>query len=392
MRRELFHFLESGQTPHRNAKAFEHFLSTIIIVNLVAVTLETVTPIYARFAGVFFLIEAVTVIVFSMEYFARLWVCVEHIQFEGLPAWRARLHYAFMPLPLIDLIAILPFYAAMIGEMDLRIFVILRLFRFLKLLRYSPALDSLFQVFVQEKRALLGVLVLITGLLLLSSTVMYHVEQEAQPDAFGSIPHAMWWALATLTTVGYGDVTPVTDMGKFIGGLIMILGIGVMALPIGIIATGFANEIHRRDMVVTWGMIAKVPLFANLNARELTAITRRMQSRVISGGQLILREGDPAEGMFFILSGEVEITSKALHQSFILQTGDYFGEVGLIRRSNNLASVRAVTETSVAVLVEEDFENLMQSNKEFRHDVLKMARERILLHEGEEDAELERFL
>ena len=163
--------------------------------------------------------------------------------------------------------------------MDLRVLRVLRLFRLLKLVRYSPALQTLGRVLADEYRALLGALLVILVLLLFASTAMYFLERGAQPDKFGSIPAAAWWALATLTTVGYGDIVPVTPLGKLLGGVVMLLGVGMIALPVAIIATGFSQESSRHQFVVTWSMVARVPLFATMDESEIAEITKLLYTR-----------------------------------------------------------------------------------------------------------------
>jgi voltage-gated potassium channel len=180
---------------------------------------------------------------------------------------------------IIDLLAILPWYIHDILPFDLRALRLLRLFRLLKLVRYSPALETLKRVVAHEWRALLGALLLILMLLMASSTVMYFLERSAQPQQFGSIPASAWWALETLTTVGYGDVTPATPLGKIFGGIVMLLGLCTFALPVAILATGFNQESSRHEFVVTWSMVARVPLFSTLEAAEVAEVTKLLYTR-----------------------------------------------------------------------------------------------------------------
>jgi voltage-gated potassium channel len=199
------------------------------------------------------------VIVFSIEYVLRVWSAVDIPMLSRLPPWRARLRFALRPIMLIDLFAVLPFYLQWFIPIDLRLLRVLRLFRLLMLVRYSPALQTLGRVLADEYRALLGALLVMLVLLLFTSTAIYFLESEAQPDKFGSIPAAAWWALATLTTVGYGDVVPVTPWGKVLGGVTMLLGVCMFAMPIAIIATGFSQESARHQFVATWSMVARRP-------------------------------------------------------------------------------------------------------------------------------------
>lgn len=222
-------------------------LMLLILLNAVAVVLETVDEIYQSFAPLFYSLEAVSVTIFTIEYLLRLWVAPLDARYAK-PFW-GRLRYALTPLAIIDLLAILPFFLPLIFTVDLRIIRFLRvfrLFRLFKMHRYVESLNSLGDVIRSKKEELVIILAMISMLLLFSASLMYLVENEAQPDKFPDIPSAMWWGVATLTTVGYGDVFPVTPLGKLLGGFIAFLGIGMFALPTGILASGFAEEVQKR--------------------------------------------------------------------------------------------------------------------------------------------------
>ena len=138
-----------------------------------------------------------------------------------------------------------------------------------------------------------------------------------QPDKLGTIPDALWWAIVTIGTIGYGDVVPVTALGKLIATGTIFVGLVMMALPVGIIATGFADEIHRRNFIVTWGMISRVPLFAELDASEISDIMGLLRAQVAEAGEVIVRAGRPAHSMYFIAAGEVEIVIKGKKEPFV---------------------------------------------------------------------------
>ena len=223
------------------------FLMILILINSAAVVLETVDDLNARFGSIFHAIEMVSIVIFSVEYLLRLWVAPLNPRYAK--PFTGRLRYAFSLMAIIDLLAILPAFLPLIFTVDLRIIRFLRifrLFRLFKMSRYVDSLNSLDDVVRSKKEELLVILVMIVMLLLFSSSLMYVVETEAQPDKFPDIPSAMWWGVATLTTVGYGDIYPITPLGKLLGGFIAFLGIGIFALPTGILASGFADEIKRR--------------------------------------------------------------------------------------------------------------------------------------------------
>ncbi|XVH30673.1 ion transporter [Haloferacaceae archaeon DSL9] len=218
------------------------YLDTVIMIlilgNVVAVILETVDPLYTAYGYEFYLFEIVSVAVFSTEYIGRLWAATEHPEYSD-PV-RGRLRFALSPYMLIDMLAIVPFFLGFL--VDLRFLRAIRLLRFLrlfKLARYTESI-TLFATVLRKKKADLVVTSTIGAiLLLLASSLMYFAERAAQPEAFSSIPEALWWGVVTLTTVGYGDVHPVTTLGKVIGAAVAVIGIGLFALPASILASGF---------------------------------------------------------------------------------------------------------------------------------------------------------
>jgi voltage-gated potassium channel len=186
-------------------------------------------------------------------------------------------------------------------------------------------------------------------LLLFASTGIYFLERHAQPDAFGSIPAASWWALATLTTVGYGDVVPVTAMGKVLGGVVMLLGVGMFALPVAIIATGFSKESVRHQFVATWSMVARIPMFADMSRGELADITKVLDTRSYEPGVPIVRAGDVGEKMYILASGEARLLL-GKDRTVTLKDGDSFGEMALLERRRHEHDVIAITHCRLYVL------------------------------------------
>jgi voltage-gated potassium channel len=226
------------------SRAFDQFLLVLILLNVAAVVAESVEPFGTRYQSFFSLFEIISVVIFSFEYLLRVWVCVEDPRYSHPVT--GRLRYASSPLAIIDLLAILPFYLSFITT-DLRMLRVLRVFRLLrmaKIARYSQTLRIFGRVLVATRMQLLLTLMLMAVLLLLSSSLMYAVEHQAQPEAFSSIPAAMWWAIATLTTVGYGDIYPITAWGKIFGSLVAVFGIGMFALPTGVLGAAFLQELR----------------------------------------------------------------------------------------------------------------------------------------------------
>jgi voltage-gated potassium channel len=224
---------------------FDVFLAVLIILNVSSVILETVPSLYERFGHLFKGFEVFSVIVFTIEYVLRLWSCTEKNEYKA-PVW-GRIKYAFSFMALVDLFSFLPFYLPMVISADLRFLRALRLFRLIRVLKighYSEAVKSFGRVIKAKKAELLTAIFAMIILLVISSSLLYFVEHDAQPDKFGSIPDAMWWGVVTLTTVGYGDIYPITVLGKFLASIMSLLGIGLFALPAGILSAGFIEEIR----------------------------------------------------------------------------------------------------------------------------------------------------
>ncbi len=249
LRKSFYQKLEPDEGADRLSRLVDLFLICLIAVNVLAVILETVDALQARYETLFAYIEIISVAVFTVEYFARMWVSVESSEFRDRK--HPRLAYALSPMALIDLVAILPFYLGIFFSIDLRFLRVLRLLRILKLTRYSSAMSMLLEVFREEANAFFAGFFILIVLLILAGSGAYLAEHQVQPDKFGSIPAAMWWAMATLTTVGYGDVTPVTPAGQLFGSLVAVVGIGMAALPAGILASGLADQLRRRREEMT---------------------------------------------------------------------------------------------------------------------------------------------
>lgn len=247
-RQQAFELLEHAPFESVLGRLINWFLVALILVNVSVVIIESVDWIYIGHQQWFDAFEIFSVGVFTVEYLVRLWCSVESQ--PGERRLRARLLFSVQPMSLIDLAAIAPFYLAMLVGFDLRFLRVLRLLRIFKLTRYSSALTVLLDVLREEAGSFAAGLFIMTVLLVIAASGAYLVEHQAQPDAFGSIPDAMWWAVATLTTVGYGDVIPITPMGKMFGAMVTLIGVGMAALPAGIIASGMTDQLRRRRVML----------------------------------------------------------------------------------------------------------------------------------------------
>jgi len=245
-KREIYSILDASDHHNKASRLFNTFLIILICLNVLAVTLETVESLHRDYIRLFYYFEIFSVVVFSIEYVLRIWAITGNAKYSH-PIW-GRVKFIFTGGALIDLLAILPFYLPMLIGFDLRFVRILRLLRLLRILkisRYMQATKLITNVFKAKKEELAITLLLIVFLMVIVSSIMYNVEHDAQPDKFSSIPATMWWSVATLTTVGYGDMVPITLLGKTLASVISILGIGLVALPAGIFASGFSEELKK---------------------------------------------------------------------------------------------------------------------------------------------------
>jgi voltage-gated potassium channel len=246
LRKRTAELLEIGHYNDRPSRMLNLFLILLIFLNVVAIVLESVDVVYTEFHRAFWYFEVFSVLVFTAEYAARVWSAVDLDGTSERSPIIGRIRYMLTPMALVDLIAILPFYLGLFFPFDLRFLRALRLLRLFKLTRYSPALGAMLDVIQKEADALIASFVVLLVMLMIAAGGIYLLENELQPETFGNIPRSMWWAIVTLTTVGYGDVVPITPLGKMFGGLIGLIGIGMIALPAAIMASGFAENIHDR--------------------------------------------------------------------------------------------------------------------------------------------------
>lgn len=247
LRRRIFNIIEESPHPNIWAPRFNLFMSLLIVLNISVIILESVQGLNAEYGIAFKIIDTVSVLIFTIEYILRLWTCTLNPAFQRPLA--GRLRFAVTPLSIVDILAILPFYLPLLIPVDLRMLRALRLMRLLRILkigRYSDAAKTFAKVLERKKEEILLAFLILIIVLILSSSMMYTVEHDAQPDKFPDIPHAMWWGIVTLATVGYGDVVPITPLGQFLGGIVLVVGIGVFALPTGIFASGFVEVINER--------------------------------------------------------------------------------------------------------------------------------------------------
>ena len=248
LRQRLSTLFDDDAPPNFISSLFNALLAVLIVLNVAAVILDSVESIRSRYGYAFHLVDQVATTVFVIEYVLRLWTCVDFRSGRFTRPFTGRLRYLRSFFAIIDLVAILPAILGLLGAGDLRVLRLLRLLRMLKLTRHSHVFSLLWAVFVEEARSIGAVLFILALTLTLSGALIYMVEGEVQPGVFSSIPASMWWAIETLTTVGYGDMVPLTVVGKMLGGIVSVIGIGTLALFSGLITVSFMHQLRlRRD-------------------------------------------------------------------------------------------------------------------------------------------------
>lgn len=346
-------------------------IAGLIFLNMVAIALESVDRIAATYAYWLDAFFVFSIAAFTIEYVARIWSCPEHPTGRYKKPFLGRMRYSLTPLPLLDLAAILSLFPGI----DLRLLRIFRLLWLLKLLRYLPAIATITDVFYRQRKTLLATIIVMIVTLFIASTLMYLAERQVQPEAFASIPQAMWWGMTTLTTVGYGDVVPISAAGRVIGMIIMLLGIAMFALPTAILATAFIDESKRSDFLVTWHLVASVPFFSELKAEEIAKVSEILKPRTAMPNEVLFQRDEPAESMYFIVSGQVE--AELITQPVLLGRGEFFGEVGILRNQQRTATVIARTYTELLELKAPDFHQLLEANPVLKQKVESVVRERL---------------
>lgn len=375
VRGRVHDILEVSESADLLSRIIDFCLICLITLNVLAIIVESIDAVAANYQPLFDVFELVSVAIFTVEYVLRVWVCVDDANAKYRDTLWGRLRYMVTPMAFIDLIVILPFYLSSIIGIDLRVLRILRLLRILKLTRYSGAWALFAAVLYGQRRTLYMAGFLMIIMLVLSASLMYFIEHDAQPQAFADIPSAMWWSLVTLTTVGYGDVTPLTVGGKVLGGFVTILGLGMYALPAAILASGFMQELNKRQFVVTWSMVAKVPFFADLHAEKIAEIAALLKPWMVPSRYSIIRHGEAADCMYFIVSGDVEVDLPP--NSFHLTTGEYFGEMGIISRTERVGSVISITECQLLVLEARDLNRLLADNPVLAAELKELTARRL---------------
>jgi voltage-gated potassium channel len=365
--------LEAGRSSGRAGLAFEVFLIALIIANAVAVSLDSVSTLEAAYGRYFQYFEDISVAIFTLEYILRVWTASEDPRFSENPVGD-RLRYVIQPYMLIDFIAIAPAYVALfVPFADLRILRLFRLFRLLKIARYSPAVSTLIHVLSLERRALFGTLLLLVCIMCLCAEGMYIIEGQVQPHMFGNLPSCMYWAIITLTTVGYGDTYPITVAGRMLAGVTAVMGLGLFALPVGIIASAFVSEIHRRDFVVTSSMLSRIPLFSGLDIEIMSEVMVALRSHMVAPHVPIVVAGESATAMYFVVSGLAKEAGQGRGRggNATLGPGDVIAADALLNGTPHELTVFAHTPMRLLALSSQDLMVLLRKHPRLRRRIHK---------------------
>ncbi len=373
IRQRAFDILEHSRRRDINARLLDWLLIILIVGNVLGTILQTLPHIAADYSPALNTFDRICVAVFLCEYIARLWVAPEHPLMHGLVPTEARYRVALTPLMIIDLLALVPFVIETAFP-GLELLILFRLVRFLKLARYSPALATIGRVVATERRALLACIIIFSGILLFAAALMKAVEGNVQPEHFGDLPRSIWWAAAMLAKIGGSEVAPVTGMGRIVSAITVMLGIFCFALPVAIIGRGFYEEIHRSDFIVSFGLVARVPLFADLNASALADVVSILRARTIPASTVIIRKGDRGDAMYLIAGGLVEVDTGDMKVG--LSEGDFFGEMALLSNERRVATVTALKSTDLLMLDADDFHRLIAHNPDIGASIRDVATER----------------
>jgi len=317
--------------------------------------------------------------IFTIEYLGRLWSAPENCtdlpdEVDDFKEYVADHHYRFYYLisflGIIDLLVILSILHNIIGT-DINSWanylVVLGLF---KLSRYIPGIEIVGAVVKKERQILTASLLSLGLLVIILSTALYLAERNAQPDVFINIPAALWWGIVTMTTTGYGDITPITSIGRILGGLAMLGGIAMLAIPAGILASGFAEELRHREQINNWQVISNLELFHDLDSSCIADITRHLRSIVLPKNTVVFKKNSTPDAIYFIADGAVEVQIHPRPPSpIILKKGDVFGEAGLLENRKRNATIKTICATRLMALDLHDFHRLANDHASLKKKI-----------------------
>jgi voltage-gated potassium channel len=369
-RQRLYRLLQPGSTE---AGAFvwrivHHLMVAAGIGVMLALTVAEWRALYGDLLSDAFDLVAVF---FVIDFVLRCYAAPGAPGGEHRGAWRSRLSWLTSLGGVFDLVAAFPGVIALPDTRDATLIGFIWVFKYV---RYSSGLSILERVVARARHALLSVLLGLVIVLLVAASLAYLLERSTDP-AFSSIPAALWWAIVTLTTTGYGDVVPHTLGGRMLAGVVMVCGIMVFALLAGILATGYAEEMRRRDFLRTWELVARVPFFHNLGATLIAEVARLLRVRDYPTGAVIVRRGEPGDCMYFVVEGEVEVMLDPKPLRFGVDY--FFGELALLTGAPRNATIMTTRPCTLLVLDIVDFFELLGRQPELARVIHEEARQRL---------------
>jgi len=363
----------SPSTNSWPALVFRILHHVLTVAGLVALVTDTVTSVHESMGRVLDLTFDVTLAFFVLECAVRVWSAPAAPWAHAGHPWQARWHWIRFE-GIVDLLALLPLIVMAAGVQPL-VARVLGVLWILKFGRYSEGMAMVGRVLRNARGPVESLFLAFLVVLLMAATVAYLAENKAQPGAFSSIPASLYWAVTTLTTTGYGDVVPLTPLGRFIAGTVMICGIAMFAFLAGILANSFADEMRRREFLRTWDLVARVPFFRDVGAATIAEVTKLLRPRDVPAGAVVTRRGEPGDCMYFIADGEVAIQIDP--KPLVLGTGQFFGEIALVMGSPRTATVIARKACQLLLLDIADFRRLASAQPELMRAIDEEARRRM---------------
>lgn len=375
---KIMDMLDENNAKHMKVGSYYKLVLILsVILGTITMAVDTSKTVHATHGHYCKMLELLFYGIMVVDYLVRAgrFAIYQEDRVARVVARRALKSYVTSFYGMVDFFSMVPFFMIIFGVDEPDIKTSFGILAFLKIARYSPALTILKDVIVSERKPLTAALYLMLLLTFSTSTILYFVERVGNPAGFESIPHAMWWAIVTLATLGYGDVVPLSALGRVLGGVAAILGFGMFALPAGILANGFADEIKRLRDVGSWNMVVKVPLFASLDAGIIYEIAGLLRVKRFIKNEVIVKQGDKGDAMYFIVEGEVEVSSGSWHTT--LGAGDFFGEIALIKDMPRTATVMALRRCEVLKLTTYDFKKSLSNRPEILSEIEKIAEQRM---------------
>lgn len=368
--------LEEGQIDTLPGRVIEVLLVVLIVANVLAVALESIPSMYGQFGVLFSRFEQVSLFAYGLEYVARLWSSVEDPRIGLRGPVNGRIAFALRPLMVVDFLAFAPSILGLFLGFDFRVLRIFRLFRLLKLARYSQALQALLSVLLAERSALFASFILLLATVCFCGELMHLAEGSVQPKVLGTMPNAMYWAITTLATVGYGDIAPVTPLGKLIAGMTMVLGLGAFALPVGIIANGFVTGLSRRRFGITWTMLRRQPLLQGFDFEALNAVLEALTATVVREHSQIIVAGRDADSFYLVVAGRACSENGGAARE--IGAGGVIGAEAYIHDAVYRETVTAETDLRVIALPGDELRRLCR-----KFPLLKERIEKVLADRGD---------